>query len=443
MNKRWNRYPLRAGTLILAICQLLILLVVPTPAAAQTDELILVLTADGPVTPAMQEYLNRGLKTAANRNASLVVFALNTPGGMVDTMNAMVQDIRASDVPVVVYVSPRGAMAGSAGTILTLAGHAAAMAPETIIGAASPIGSEGEDLEETARAKLVNAMTATIESLTENRSEQARQLAIETVTEAKAVSAQEALAVGMVDIIAEDLGDLLVKLDGRTVIVQGKEVVLQTLGVLPEPLPMSFIEQILLMLTDPNLVFVLMSLGSMAVLIELSTPGGWVAGFIGVVFLALAAYGLGVLNVNWFGLIFIAVAFVLFILEVKTPTIGALTAAGIGSLIAGGLLLFNSPGTPQFQRISLPTVITVAVFTAAIFLIIVTYALRAQRLPQRMAVSVAGRKAIVRSTLDPTGTVFIDGEMWTAELDDPHGQAAAGEQVEIIEKTGIRLRVKK
>jgi membrane-bound serine protease (ClpP class) len=197
------------------------------------------------------------------------------------------------------------------------------------------------------------------------------------------------------------------------------------------------------MLTDPNLVFVLMSLGTMAVLIELSTPGGWVAGFIGVICLALAAYGLGVLNVNWFGLIFIALAFVLFVLEVKTPTIGALTAAGIGSLIIGGLMLFNSPGTPQFQRISLPTLIIVAVVTAAIFLAVVTFALRAQRLPVQMAVNLTGRQAVVRSTLEPAGTVYVDGEMWSAELDDPSHQANPGDQVEVIEKIGNRLRVKK
>jgi membrane-bound serine protease (ClpP class) len=427
----------------LVILSLLLVLVVASPAAAQSDELILVLTADGPVTPAMQDYLSRGLAIAAERNARLVVFALNTPGGMVDTMNAMVQEIRSSTVPVVVYVSPRGAMAGSAGTILTLAGHASAMAPETIIGAASPITSEGEDLEETARAKLVNAMIATIESLTENRPQEARRLAIETVTEAKAVAAQEAIEVGMVDILADDLGDLLVQLDGRTVNVKGEEITLRTLGILPENLPMSFIEQVLLMLTDPNLVFVLMSLGSMAVLIELSTPGGWVAGFFGVICLALAAYGLGVLNVNWFGLFFIALAFILFVLEVKTPAIGALTAAGVGSLIAGGLILFNSPGTPEFQRISIPTLILVATFTAASFLAIVSFALRAQRLPVQIGSDVRGRQVLVRSTLAPQGTVFMDGELWSAELEDPNQQAAPGEQVEIVEKAGNTLRVKK
>jgi len=424
-------------------CLILLVLLFPHSAEAQTNELILVLSADGPVTPAMQDYLSRGLREAAIRKAGLLVFMLNTPGGTVDAMNEMVQEIRASTVPVVVYVSPKGAMAGSAGTIITLAGHAAAMAPETIIGAASPISIEGEDLDETSRAKLVNAMTATIEALTENRPPEATRLAIETVTQARALPAQQAFEVGLVDFLADDLGDLLVQLDGHTVIVQDQAVTLSTQGILPEELPMTFIEQLLLMLTDPNLVFVLMSLGTMAVLIELSTPGGWVAGFVGVVCLALAAYGLGVLNVNWFGLIFIALAFVLFILEVKTPAIGALTAAGIGSLIIGGLVLFNSPGTPSFQRISWPTLIIVAMATAGVFIMVVTFALRAQQLPVYMGAPVSGRHAVVRSALEPEGTVFMDGELWSAELSDPGQQAAPGERVEVIEKTGNRLRVKK
>lgn len=443
MKNQLTHLPLRAAWLALVMLTTLGILFIPAPAHAQNDELILVLTADGPVTPAMLDYLNRGLAAAANRNAALVVFTLNTPGGMVDTMTAMVQAIRASTIPVVVYVAPRGAMAASAGTILTLAGHASAMAPETIIGAASPVGGEGEDLEETARAKLVNAMTATIESLTENRPAEATRLAIETVTKAKALSAQQAFQVGLIDFIADDLGDLLVQLNGHTVVVQNQSIQLQTLGVIPEEFPMSFIEQLLLTLTNPNLVFVLMSLGSMAVLIELSTPGGWVAGFIGVVCLALAAYGLGVLNVNWFGLLFIALAFVLFILEVKTPAIGALTAAGAGSLIAGGLILFNSPGTPEFQRISPATLIIVAILTAAVFVAIITFALKAQRLPEQMVASVIGRRVTVRSALEPTGTVFLDGELWSAELDDPQERAVPGDQVEILEKSGNRLRVKR
>lgn len=443
MKNRRPSYAKLLYTTTLALWLFLIAFLTPTPAAAQNDELILVLTADGPITPAIQEYLRRGLEEATSRSASLLVLALNTPGGTVDAMNAIVQEIRASTIPIVVYVSPRGAMAGSAGTIITLAGHAAAMAPETIIGAASPVGAEGEDLDTTSRAKLENAMIATIETLAKNRPAEAIQLAIQTVTEAKALPAQQAFDVGLVDILADDLGDLLVQLDGRTVLVNDQPVVLHTLGILPEPMPMTFIEQVLLMLTNPNLVFVLMSLGTMAILIELSTPGGWVAGFIGVVCLALAAYGLGVLNVNWFGLIFVVLAFILFVLEVKTPTVGALTAAGVGALVIGGLVLFNSPNTPEFQRISLPILIIVAVATAGVFLAVVTFALRAQRLPVRMVTDFSGRRAVVRSTLGPQGTVYLDGELWSAELDDPNEQAVAGEQVEVIEKAGNRLRVKK
>jgi len=415
------------------------------PSRAQEEiPLVLVLTVDGAVTPAMVQYLARGIRIAEQRQAEVLVFQLNTPGGSITLMNEMEQDIRASRVPVVVYVSPRGAMAGSAGTIITLAGHASAMAPETIIGAASPIGGQGEDLGETAAAKEKNAMIATIKSLMEDRPPEAVQLAIDTVENARAASATEAFKAGMVDFIAENLDDLLVKLNGFTVKVLDQEVVLNTARVQVEPLRLSFIEQILMILTDPNIVFLLITIGVQAILIELSSPGGWVAGFIGVVSLALATYGLGVLPVNLFGLIFLGTAFVLFLLEIKAPTHGALTTAGVGSLIVGALVLFNSPGTPTFQRVSVPLVIGTSLVTAAVFLVIILYAIRAQRVPIRTGQeSLVGREGFARSDLAPAGSVHLGAELWTAELEPGQENLPKGARVVVVKVDGLHLIVKK
>jgi membrane-bound serine protease (ClpP class) len=417
------------------------------PARAQDQSpLVLVLTADGPLTQTMSEYLKRGIEAAEQRDAELLVFQLDTPGGLIDLMNSMVQDIRASTVPIVVYVTPRGAMAASAGTVITLAGHAAAMAPETAIGAASPVGGEGEDLGETMEAKEKNILKATVRSLAENRGAEAIALAEATIEEAEAVSATEALQAGLVDFIAEDLHHLMSQLDGFTVTTVEGEVTLETTNAELVPFELSFIEQLLGVLTNPNIVFLLLTIGVQAILIELSSPGGWVAGFIGVVCLALAVYGLGILPVNWFGLVFLITAFVLFFLEIKAPTHGALAAAGVASLIVGGLVLFNSAKTPDFLHVSVPLVIGTSVATAGFFLAIVTFAIRAQKVPVRTGQeSLVGRFGIAHSDIPPmgTGTVQMGGELWTAELEPGQSRISAGERVEITGTRGVRVYVRK
>ena len=189
----------------------------------------------------------------------------------------------------------------------------------------------------------------------------------------------------------------------------------------------------------PNIVFLLITIGVQAILIEISSPGGWVAGFIGVVCLALAAYGLGVLPVNWFGIIFVALAFVLFILEIKAPTHGALTAAGVGSLIVGSLVLFNSPSVPSFQRVSIPLIVGVSLATGMMFFVIVSYSLRAQFLPHRMGQeSMIGRVGIVRDTLDPGGIINLGGEQWSAELLPGEEPVGHGERVKVVEVQGLK-----
>ncbi|HKJ28005.1 MAG TPA: NfeD family protein, partial [Anaerolineales bacterium] len=213
-----------------------------------------------------------------------------------------------------------------------------------------------------------------------------------------------------------------------------------------EEFSLSFIEEVLTMLTNPNIVFLLLTIGVQAVLIEISSPGGWVAGFLGVVSLALAGYGLGILPVNWFGLIFIGTAFVLFILELKAATHGALAAAGVGSFITGALVLFNSADTPDFYRVSVPLVVVMGVLTAAVFFVAVTFALRAMRSPARMGQkSLVGRLGRARTAITSrsSGQVNLASELWSAELEPGSPDVAAGEVVEVVSVEGLRLRVRK
>ena len=415
-----------------------------TAFAQQSAPLVLLLTAEGPLTPAMGQYLERGIRAAEQGGAQALILQLDTPGGSIDLMNRMVQTMRASPVPIVVYVAPSGAIAGSAGTILTLAWHAAAMAPGTAIGAASPVGPEGQELGETLAAKEKNILKATVRSLAEARGAEAIALAEQTIESAEAVSAREALEIGLVDFIANDIPDLLRQLDGFTVSTVAGERTLHTANALVTPIEPAWIESLLGILTNPNFVFLLLTIGVQAILIELSSPGGWVAGFIGVVCLALATYGLGILPVNYFGLIFLATAFVLFVLDIKAPTHGALTAAGVGSLILGALVLFNSPGTPSFQRVSVPLVIGVSLVTAAIFFTILTFALRAQKAPIRTGQeSLVGKIGTVRSSLSPVGSVQVAGELWTAELAEGEEPILVGARVEVVRVQGVRVFVRR
>jgi len=421
-----------------------LLLFIQPVAAESNSPFVLVLKADGVVAPAMQEYIQRGIETAEQRQAELLVIELNTPGGVIINMTAIVASIRASTVPVVVYVTPRGGMAASAGTLITLAGHAAAMSPETIIGAASPIDQSGQDLGETAKTKEMEGLKAIVRSIAAHRSLQAIQLAEATIDSAKAVSADEAKAAGLVDFIAADLNDLLRQLDGFTVEMADGPRILHTTNTTPENLPMSLIEELLNILVNPNIVFLLTAIGLQAILIELSSPGGWIAGFIGVISLALAAYGMGVLSVNWFGAVFLILAFALFILDIQAPTHGALTAAGVGSFIVGALVLFNSPGTPQFQQVSLPLVIGTGLVIGLSFAIILVFALRAQKAPPSMGQeTLIGKQGTAKGRIDPHGQVQVQSELWSAELAEGVEPIQSDEKIEVVKVEGLRLKVRK
>lgn len=409
---------------------------VMSPARAQGRATVNVLTVEGAVTPIVARYIERGIQEADSSDAELLVVRLDTPGGSVTVMQGIVQTMIAADVPIAVYVAPQGAQAASAGTFLVLAGHIAAMAPNTTIGAASPVGGQGEDLAETAQEKATNALVAQIKSLAGRRGERAVEWAEEAVRSARAATAQEALEIGVIDWIAPDVDTLLQEVDGQEVELETRTVTLNTAEAGVVDLPMTLVEEFLHTITDPNIAYILLILGLNGLLFELANPGGILAGVIGAICLVMGFYALGVLDVNYTGLGLIALAFILFVADIKAPTHGALTASGIVAFVLGSLILFDTP----FYSVSRGLIISVALVTAGFFAFAVGAAVRAQRSkPTTGLEGLIGARAEVRSDLDPEGTVFLQGERWRARVQD--GTAKRGEFVQVVDVDGFELVV--
>jgi membrane-bound serine protease (ClpP class) len=444
-----DRVSTRTGAILTAALFLLVLLGIAAPAVAQEPTVVLA-EISGPVTPTMASYFERSIADAEASGAQAVVIVLDTPGGAVDVTQEIVQTIRNASVPVIVYVGPAGAQAASAGSLITLAGHAVGMAPETVIGAASPVDSSGADIEDTLYQKLTQDLKATMRNLTSRRGDKAVELAESMIDEAKAVTADEALEAGLIDAVAPDLDSLLRQLDGLVVEVNGREVTLHTAGAIQETSELNAIEQVLHALSNPLLIGLLLTIGVQAILIEISSPGGWVAGFIGFLCLAMALYGLGTLPANWLGLGLLGLAFVLFILEVKTPATGFLAVAGAATFLGGILVLFNSPGSPQFSRISISGAVGITAFTSAFFLFVVAKAVQSQnRRPLTGEQALVGMVGPVRTALVPgrqveagltQGTVLINGELWRAIGDE---EIDRDEQVVVAGIDGFTVRVKR
>ncbi len=409
-------------------------------ARAQEGAHAVLLTLEGPLTVPMADYLERGLEVAATRSAVLVIVQLDTPGGELSLMERMVGAIRNSPVPVVVYVGPNGAMAGSAGTFITLAGHASGMAPETLIGAASPIDASGDDLASTADAKAREALMAQARALAQRRGPDAVALAEATVDVARAVTASEALSAGLVDVVAADLPDLLRQLDGHIIDLSGQPRMLATTGLIIDPVDMNLLEQALTLLVNASVLSMMFSLGLLLLYLEVQTPGGWISGVIGAGLLLLALYGSGFLPVNWFGVIFIAIAFGLFIAEAYTPaTFGALTLGGVVFFVVGALVFFNSPGTLPVYRVSVPLIIGLGIALGSMSLLLVFVALRTlPRKPLLGADVLVGQTGQMRSV----GSAQIGSELWTVEA--LSGESLkAGDPIQVTGVRGLRLVVRK
>ncbi len=420
----------------------LILGLLISPLSAQAKNIVYVMTFDGAVTPILVSYIERGIAQAEATDAAALILRLDTPGGQVDLTQDITKAMRAARVPIIVYVWPQGAMAGSAGTFITLAGHAAAMTPGSTIGAASPITGSGEDLGETLQKKATNILAADIENLAKRRGDAAVEWARRAVEEAVAATADEALALGVVDAVADDVDDLLRQLDGLSVEVNGapRQLDFQDVEVVELPLTglENFLDTLINAIIVPGVAVLLIVLGVQAVISEFSQPGGYVAGVAGAVSLMLGLYALGVLNANWVGLGFMGLSFLLFFLDIKAPTHGVLSAGGIVTFVLGAVLLFSGTEVP----VPWGTIIGLAVFSALFFGFIIAKALQAQHKPPTWgAESLVGQEGIARSDLNPTGKVFLLGEWWEAELQDADF-LPAGSPVIVTGREGFNLFVR-
>ncbi|MCL6432403.1 MAG: nodulation protein NfeD [Anaerolineae bacterium] len=412
------------------------------PAAAQGPlQPVRVLEVRGLINPLVAQYVERNL---SRPDAALYVLLLDTPGGTDTSMRRVVQAILGAPVPVVVYVAPQGARAGSAGMFLLLAAHVAAMAPGTNVGAAHPVGAGGEDIEGALGTKVTNDAATFARSLAETRGRNA-DWAEEAVRSSLSVTSQEAVSMGVADLLATDLEDLLQQLDGRRVTTAAGEVVFD-LGFLPrERVSMTLSERFLHVLIDPNIAYLLMSIGMLAIMVELYHPGIGAPGVVGAICLILAFIAFENLPLNWGGVALIVLALVLFVLDIKVSGY-VLSIGGAIAFVLGSLILFSPVGprspTMPAVRVSPWLIGTMTAATAGLFLVALSAGVRAQRLPVLVGShTVIGAKGAAVSALEPVGVVQVAGEQWTARAEG--GSIAAGEAVEVVALEGNRLIVRR
>lgn len=413
-------------------------LLLAAPVEAQGHTHVDVLSAKGAVTPIVASYIERGIEMAEQDGAACLIIELDTPGGSVQVTEDIIQTMKATTVPIVVYVYPQGGKAASAGTFLTLAADVAAMAPGTRIGAAHPVDMSGQTVSEAVEAKSVNDAVALIKGLAELRGSDAVAWAEQAVRESSSITEDEALELGVVDLLAKDVSELLEELDGRQILVRDEMVTLSTSGASANRIPMNAIEGFLHTITDPNIAFILMTIGLNGIVFELAQPGGYLAGIVGAICLVLALFSLGVLSVNWTGLVFVALSFVLFIADIKAPTHGVLTGLGVISFVLGSMVLFNSPIAPVSRALIVGVGLAIGTFFAFVIAKVVT---AIHRPPTTGAEGLIGRLAVARSDLDPQGTVFLKGELWQALASG--ATVKQGEEVEVTGVDGFKLLVKR
>lgn len=408
----------------------------------QQDEeqpVVYVLTFEGAVTPVLGQYIQDAIDAASvATNVEAVVLQLDTPGGSVSITQDINQSILASPVPMVVFVSPEGSHAGSAGTFITLAAHVAAMAPSTSIGAASPVGGDGADIGDTMEAKVTNILSADIENLASRRGEEATEWAIAAVQEARAATAEQALELGVIDFIADDVTDLLEQIDGFAVEVRGQELELNTADAFVITRDLNPIQELLNFIANPAIASLLLSLGSLGLIFEIRSPGFGVPGIVGAIALLLGLYALGQLEANFAGLGLIGLALILFAAEAFTPTFGALALGGMAAFIFGAALLFDSPGV----EVPWTTIILLAVLMGGFTFWAGGMGLAAQNRPAMTGMEgLIGQTGRVRVPFNAgeSGSVLVAGEWWNAKLAD--GTSESGEQVKVVDQKGYTLIV--
>ncbi|MBM4295932.1 MAG: nodulation protein NfeD [Deltaproteobacteria bacterium] len=399
---------------------------------------IYVLPAVGSINPGLAEFVVAGIQKAEKAQAEAVVIQLDTPGGLDSSMRQICQAIINAKAPVIVYVSPRGGRAASAGVLITMAAHVAAMAPGTNIGAAHPVSVGMGKVDKVMGEKMVNDMAAYGRALAEERGRNADWVD-KAIRKSVSISAPDALKQKVIEVMAENLEDLLRKVDGRRVMVAGKTLILKTTGVVVEEIPEDLRTKVLKHIADPNIAFILMMLGLAGLYFELAHPGVVLPGVVGALCLLLAFFAFQTLPVNFIGILLIILAFILFILEFTVTSYGLLTVSGIASLLLGSIMLFRGgeTGVDISWGVLIPTVLIVS-----LFFILVTGIVFRSHLRRSMtgAAGMVGEKGVAHTDLKPEGQVFIFGEYWHAVAREP---VAKGEAVEVVQVKDLKLVVKK
>ncbi|HPQ69397.1 MAG TPA: nodulation protein NfeD [bacterium] len=407
--------------------------------------IVQVITINGTINPGSAEFIVAAIEKAERDGAAALAIELDTPGGLVDSTRDIVQKMLAANVPVIVYVTPKGAHAGSAGVMVTLAGHIAAMAPSTSIGAASPVSMTGE-MDETMKAKAFNDITAFVEGIAEARGRNV-EWAKKAVTEADAVTATRAAKLNVVDFVAEDLDDVLTQADGRQVkLGNGTTVTLALKGARQAPQQMSLKHKIIFYLADPNLVYFFMIIGMLGLYAEFSHPGLIFPGVIGGICILLFLVSTQILPINTVGLILIAGGLVLFILEFKFTSYGLLTLGGIALMVLGSLFLFDAPEkvyqTPSFKLqvswgLILPSVLALGGFT-----LFVAYKVLRAQISKGLTgqEGIVGELGVATTDVHHEGKVRVQGIYWDASSAQP---IASGSRIRVTATDGLKLKVEK
>lgn len=409
-----------------------------SPAAEEPAPAVVHISIDSIIHPVIAEFAVESLAEADRRDAAAIVIELSTPGGLLTSTREIFTAMLGAETPVVVYVSPPGSQAASAGFFLLMAADVAVMAPGTNAGAAHPVAGTGEEIEGDMGEKVEQDAAATIRSLASRNGRNA-ELAEAAVVESRSFTEYEALENGLIDMIADDVPSLLEKLDGLEVLGEGEEVVvLRTSGAQIARLEMSGFQRLLSAIAHPNIAYILMTLGGLGLYFELSNPGAVLPGVVGGICLILAFFALSVLPVNYAGIALIILALIFFIAEVKVTSYGLLTVAGLISLVLGSLMLFKS-ADPAI-RVSIDVIMSMAAFTLIVVALLVSLVLRAHR--SQVTTGTEGlihKRGVARTEIDTRGKVFVHGELWNAISDTP---VAAGTAVEVVGVDGMTLRVR-
>jgi membrane-bound serine protease (ClpP class) len=400
-------------------------------AAVGQGSTVLVTRVDGTITPVIADHLVDGVRRADRDGHAAYLVELDTPGGLDTSMREIIKAFLGADVPVIVYVTPSGARAASAGALITMAANLAAMAPGTTIGAATPVGLQGGE----ASDKVINDAAAFAESVAAQRGRN-EQFAIDTVREGRAVTAEEAVRLDAVDLLAASRAELLQELDGRSVTVaSGNTVTLRTAGAAVVDYDFGLFRRLLQLLADPNLAFLFLSLGTLAIVYELANPGVGFGGIAGAIFLILGFFALSVLPINLVGLLLLALAAALFVAELFVPGVGVFAAGGTVALVLGGLFLFEGS-----VRIDPAVLVPVALVVGGGSVLAGRLAWRARRAPSVTGrEGLLGRQATVRTADGATGQVLLDGAWWTVRSRD--ADLAPGQVVRVVDLDGLNLVV--